>query len=94
MGGGVGSIYKNRPSHHKHKSPKQFLLIAYSKTNGLNGSERTLSKLCVTSITFLKTKVGHTKNRPSENLHKRGLERNRINVFATNCFSEQLTMIS
>ena len=24
-GGGVGSISKNRPSHHKYKSPNQFL---------------------------------------------------------------------
>ena len=42
---GVESISKNRPSHHKYMSPKQFLLIAYltsePTTSGLNGSRRT-----------------------------------------------------
>ena len=41
VGGGVGSISKNHPSHHKFKSPKQFLLIANLKTSGLNGYKRT-----------------------------------------------------
>ena len=37
----VGAISKNRPSYHKYKSPKLFLLPAYLKTSGLNGSKRT-----------------------------------------------------
>ena len=50
MGEGVGSISKNSPSHHKYKSPKQFLLIAYLKTGWLKGSKRTLCKLGATSL--------------------------------------------
>ena len=38
VGGGVGSISKNRSSQQKHKSPKQFLLMVYLKTSGMNGS--------------------------------------------------------
>ena len=49
-GRGVGSISKNRPSHRKSKSPKQFLLIAYVNTSGLRGSKRTLGKLGATSL--------------------------------------------
>ena len=49
-GEGVGSISKNRRSHYKYKSPKQFLLIAYFKTSGLFGSKRTLGKLIATSL--------------------------------------------
>ena len=41
VGRGVGSISKNRPSHHEYESQKQFLLIAYLKTSGMNGSKRT-----------------------------------------------------
>ena len=50
QGGGVGSISMNRPSHHKYKSPKQFLLIPYLKTSGLNSSKRILCKLGPTSL--------------------------------------------
>ena len=50
VGGGVVSISKNRPSHHKYKSPKRFLLIAYLKTSGMNSSKRTLCKLGATSL--------------------------------------------
>ena len=58
MGEDVGSISKNRPSHHKYKkshknhiknSPRQFLLIAHLSTSALNGSKRTLCKLGATS---------------------------------------------
>ena len=38
---GVGSISKKRPSHHKYKSLKQILLIAYLETSVLKGSKRT-----------------------------------------------------
>ena len=39
-GWGVGSISKNRPSNHKNKSLKLFMLIACLRTSGLNGSKR------------------------------------------------------
>ena len=39
VGGGVGAISKE--PHHKCKSSKQFLLIAYLTTSGLNGAKRT-----------------------------------------------------
>ena len=67
-GGGVSLISKNRPSHHKYKSPKQFLLIAYLNTSGLNGSKRTLCRLGATSypISEDESQMGQIKNRPSE----------------------------
>ena len=42
MGGDVVSISKNRISHHKFKSPKQFLFFKYGKTSGPKGSKRTV----------------------------------------------------
>ena len=41
VGGGGGATFKNRPSHHKYKSPKQFLRTAYLETSELKGSNRT-----------------------------------------------------
>ena len=58
MSRGVGSISKNRPSHHKCKSHKQFLLIAYMKTSGLTGSKKNFMQTGhYLFIPFLKTKV-------------------------------------
>ena len=91
-GWGVGSISKNHRSH-QYKSTKQFLLIAYLKTSGLNGSERTLCKVGATFLLFLKTKVKCDRKKivQAKNCTK---EKNSINIFATNCIREQLTMIS
>ena len=44
VGGGNGvrvSTIKNRPSHHKFKSPKHFLLLAYFETSELKGYKST-----------------------------------------------------
>ena len=46
VGGGgwfciMGSIFTSRPSHHKYKSLKHFLWIAYLETNELKGCKRT-----------------------------------------------------
>ena len=58
----MGSISKNRLSHHKYKSPKHFLLIAYLKTSGLNSSKRTLCKLGAISL----SRFGRRKSNGSE----------------------------
>ena len=59
-GGGV------RPSHHKYKSPKQIIRIAYLKTRGLKGSNRINDRYLF--IPFLRTKsqMRQTKNWSSE----------------------------
>ena len=82
---GCGINFKNRPSHHKYKSPKQFLLIAYLKTSGLNGFKRTRKTGRYLFIPFLKTKFKWVRQKtgPAKNYIK---ETNRINIFATNCF--------
>ena len=49
-GWGAGSISKNGTSYHNYRSPKQFLLIAYLKSSGLNGSMRILCKLGTASL--------------------------------------------
>ena len=49
-GSGVGLNTKSHPSEHKYNSPKKFLLIAYLKTSGLNGSKRTQCKPGATSL--------------------------------------------
>ena len=80
----VGSISKNRSSHHKFKSPKQFRFIAYLKTSVMNGSKRMQTRLYL-FIPFLKMKVKWVRQKigRAENCIK---ETNRINIFATNCF--------
>ena len=45
MGGGVGSISKNHLSHNKYKSPKQFLLIAYLKTSGVQRHKQNFMQI-------------------------------------------------
>ena len=62
VGGGVGTVSKNRPSHHKYKSPKQFQLIAYLKTSGLNGSNRILCKLCANSLSSFRRQNSDEKS--------------------------------
>ena len=68
MGGGVGSISKNRHSHHKYRPPKQFPLIEYLKTSELNGSKRTYANwaLHLYPVSEDESQMGQTKNRPSK----------------------------
>ena len=79
MGGGVESISKNRPSHHKYKFPNQHLLTAYLNTSGLNGSKRNLCELGATfSSRFLRRKSNVSdKFGRAKNCIK---ETNRINI--------------
>ena len=65
VGGGGGQPLRTAASHHKNKSSKQFLRIAYLETSELKGSKRTLF------ILFLKMKsqMGQTENRSSKKLH-------------------------
>ena len=81
MGAVGGSISKNRPSHHKYKSPKQFLLIAYSINSGLNGQENLMQTGRCLFIPFLKTKIKWVRRQigQAKNCIK---ETNSINIFA------------
>ena len=56
-----------------HKSPKQFLLIAYLKTSGLNGSRELNANwaLPLYPVSEDQSQVDETKNRPSEKMHER-----------------------
>ena len=72
MLGGGGSNSKNRPSHHKYKSPKHSLLIACLETSELKSSEHLMPAALYLFISFLRTKsqMGQTKNWSSEKSHK------------------------
>ena len=72
VGGDVRSISKNRPS--QHKSPTHFLLVAYLKTSGMNGSKRAYANLALPPYPVSKeeSQMSKTKkNRPGEKLHNR-----------------------
>ena len=71
-GGGGGSLTsKNRPSHHKYKSPKKFLFCV-SHTWSLV-SRKALRSLKAGRYPFLRAKgqMGGTKNGSSEKSHKK-----------------------
>ena len=72
--GGWGSSYMNRPSHHKYKSPKQFLLIAYLETSWENLMPPPRLALPVYPIMRTKRQMGQIKNRSREKSHKKGYQ--------------------
>ena len=64
---GVWSVSKNHPSHHKYKSPEQFLLIAYLKASEITRLKENLMQTgCYLFILFLKMKANGSDNKSAK----------------------------